>query len=59
LTKTLHLSPKEWKALENCIHGELDNDDGNSDPYMNALRRVARKMDVSNGEGRTKGVLKP
>lgn len=42
----LHLTEKERAALLSCIAGELDNDDGRPDEYMNALRRVVRKLEA-------------
>ena len=42
---TISLTKEELSALNACISGELDNDDGFSGSYMNPLRRVARKIE--------------
>ncbi len=40
----LDLTAKEAQAVAMCLSGEVENDDGHHGDYMNALRRVLRKL---------------
>lgn len=40
----LYLTHQERVAVQMCLGGEVENDDGHSGGYMSTLRRVLRKM---------------